>query len=48
MHELRLLATCAYDQHVYMWDVEGNKKDQVGTLLLGKKKIQKDQPLDIE
>ena len=42
IQDLRLLASCAYDQHVYMWDVEGDKKEQVGSLLLGKKKLQKD------
>jgi len=46
--ELNLIATCAFDQHVYMWDAEGNKCDRVGSLLLGNKVMPPEATLDAE
>ena len=37
--ELKLIATCAFDYHVYVWDAEGDKNDRVGSLLLGNKAL---------
>ena len=35
--ELKLIATCAFDQHVYVWNAELEEPERVGSLLLGNK-----------
>ena len=35
--ELNLIATCAFDQHVYVWNAELEEPERVGSLLLGNK-----------
>ena len=46
--DLKLIATCAFDYHVYVWDAEGDKTERVGSLLLGNKALPPDAIPDAE
>ncbi len=45
---LNMIATCAFDYHVYIWDCEGDKRERVGSLLLGNKALPPKAKLDAE
>lgn len=46
--EIEKIASCAFDQHVYIWDAEGDKTERVGSLLLGNKVLPPGATLDAE
>ena len=46
--ELKLIATCAFDYHVYVYDAEGDKTERVGSLLLGNKALPPGATLDAD
>lgn len=46
--ELKMIATCAFDYHVYVWDVEGDRTERVGSLLLGNKVLPPGAKMDAE
>ena len=46
--ELQLIATCSFDYHVYVWNAEGERRDKVGSLLLGNKVLPPGQKPDAD
>lgn len=46
--ELQLIATCSFDYHVYVWNAEGEKREKVGSLLLGNKVLPPGQKPDAD
>ena len=46
--ELNLIATCAFDQHVYVYNAETLEPERVGSLLLGNKVLPPGAPMDNE
>ena len=47
--ERNLIATCAFDQHVYIWNAEtGEQAERVGSLLLGNKVLPPGAAMDNE
>ena len=46
--DLKLIATCAFDQHVYVWNAELEVPERVGSLLLGNKVLPPGAAMDRE
>ena len=39
IEDLGIIASCSFDKNVYLWDVSGPHKEQVGSLELGMKAV---------